>query len=325
MKTHRIALIGIALVGFMSCNDRVEEKLKTVYAAEPRNNDTFSVTSKFGKLTVREGEFSGESTHKPWSSWWYPLNEKTMFEGKNGEAAPLEKYDFFVGKKFDEYSDAASYEAQNIYQANEVAWAGLCHAWAIASVLHPEPSSTKYLAGVKFKVSDQKALLLKSYEVASGISKIMYGSRYNGNRTDDYDDIYPDQFHKLAQHHVIENQKSFLMDYDPRYPVWTVPVYKVKFQIKKIDNSTAQVNAWITFASPHVETFDFVGTKRVVKNYKYLLKGQWKGGVLEVSKGEWIGDSKQDHPDYLISYPDSIARGSRNQHLKAEYIDAILK
>ncbi len=115
------------------------------------------------------------------------------------------------------------------------------------------------------------------------------------------------------------------MDYDPRFPVWTVPVYKVKFQVSKLDETSAKVTAWVTFASPHVETHDFVGTKRVVKGYKYILKGNWKNGVLNVTDGEWIEESKHDHPDYLISFPSSIQRGSLNDQIKPEIVDTILK
>lgn len=328
MKAMRMITIGIAAVAFGACNGEVKEKLKKVKVYEiqdGRKADTYKVTEKYGALTVREGEYVGESATKPWSSWWYPINEKSLFYNSDGGASTLEKYDFYAEKRLNEASEAALFEERNIYQPNEVGWAGLCHAWAIASVLHPEPTATKYLSGVKWTVADQKALLLKSYEKAEGISDIMYGERYNGDRSNDYDDIYPDQFHKLIQDHLVEKKKPFLMDYDPRSPVWTVPGYRVKFMVEKRDATTAVVSAWVTFASPHVDDHNFVGTKRVVKNYKYELKGKWSNGVLHVNDGEWLGDSKDDHPDYLISFPDTIQRGSRNQHIKTSIVDSIVK
>ena len=265
-----------------------------------------------------------EST-TPWSTWWYPLNEKTLFKNPNGGPSTLEKYDYFANTKFGESVQAAKLEEQELYRPNEAGWAGLCHAWAIAAVLHPEPKSEKELGGVRWTVADQKALLLKTYGQAKGIADIMYGGRYTGSRGDDYDDIYPDQFHKLVQHHLVERQKPFLMDYDPKQAVWTVPAYRVKFITEKVDANTARVSAWVTFASPHVEDLNHVGTRRVVKNYKYLLKGKWRGQTLHVESGEWIEESKDDHPDYLISFPDSIGRGSRNPEVKTEIVDSILK
>ncbi|MCO4754671.1 MAG: hypothetical protein KC478_09310 [Bacteriovoracaceae bacterium] len=325
MKVKNVIGMGLAVFAFTACNEKVEQKLKTVYEQEQRNKETFTATDKYGPLKVRVGEFVGESKIKPWSSWWYPLSEKTLFYKPRGGASPLEKYDYYAGKKFNSVFEAALVEERDLYRANEVGWAGLCHAWAIASVLHPEPNKTKTVNGVKFTVGDQKALLLKTYEKATGISDIMIGHRFNGDRKDDYDDIYPDQFHKLVQNHLVENQTPFLMDYDPRFPVWTVPVYKVKFQISKIDESSAKVAAWVTFASPHVDDMSFVGTKRVMKGYHYILKGSWSNGSLNVTDGEWIEESKHDHPDYLISFPNTIERGSFNDQIKPEIVDTILK
>lgn len=330
MKATKLIGAGIAALALAGCNSaEVEEKLKTVYREAPataaRDSGTFKVTDKFGALKVREGEITGESKNTPWSAWWYPLNEKTLFYNNSGSASPLEKYDFFAQKTTGNLVESAVFEQRNIFQPNEVAWAGLCHAWAIASVLHPEPKETKHLGGVKWSVGDQKALLLKTYEAAQGISDIMFGERYNGDRNDDYDDIYPDQFHRLLQHHLVENQKPALMDYDARSPVWTVPIYKVKFIIEKSDAETARVSAWVTFASPHVDDLDFVGTKRVVKNYTYILKGEWRGSEFLAKGGEWTEDSKTDHPDYLMSFPDSLKRGSRNTELNVEIVDSILR
>ncbi|MBC74556.1 MAG: hypothetical protein CME64_00920 [Halobacteriovoraceae bacterium] len=326
MKLIKTLCFTVSVSMLIACNQQVEDSVKTVYKNQPHNprsKNTFLVTEKYGALTVKEGVFSGESKIRPWSAWWYPINETTLFRNSDSQST-LEKLDYYSKMLFEQYTQAARFEEQKLYRPNEVGWAGLCHAWAIASVLHPEPTVEKLLGGVRLSTGDQKALLLKSYEKATGIANIMYGERYTGSRGDDYDDIYPDQFHRLVQHHVIENKKPFLMDYDPRHPVWTVPAYKVKFIIEKNDETSALVSAWITFASPHVDV-QFVGTKRIVKGYKYLLKGNWSNGVLTVKSGEWIEESKNDHPDYLISFPDSIERGSRNPEIKTEIVDSIVK
>ncbi len=325
MEIRRFVGIGVAAVAFAACNESVEERINTVYEEEGRKRETFSATDKYGPLKVKVGEFVGESKVKPWSAWWYPLNERTLFYKTTGGSSPLEKYDYYSGRMFNVFSEAARYEEQELYRPNEVGWAGLCHAWAIASVLHPEPKEAKTIGGVKWSVGDQKALLLKTYEKAGGIAEIMIGDRFNGDRNDDYDDIYPDQFHKLVQNHLVENSTPFLMDYDPRFPVWTVPVYKVKFLIEKLNNTSAKVRAYITFASPHVNDHNYVGTKRVVKTYDYILTGQWANGTLNVTDGEWIEASKNDHPDYLIAFPSSIERGSLNKEINYEIVDSILK
>lgn len=327
MKVLKALGLILGVYFLAACNQEVEDKVKTVYEQIPsggRSDKTFLVTDKYGPLQVRVGEYLGEAATTPWSSWWYPLNDKTLFKNPNGGPSTLEKYDYYASVRFNEDTRAAQFEEQELYRPGEVNWAGLCHAWAIAAVLHPEPAVERSFGGVKWTVADQKALLLKSYERATGIAEIMYGGRYTGSRDDDYDDIYPDQFHKLAQNHLMENKRPFLMDYDARQPVWTVPVYKVRFFIEKRDEESALVSAWVTFASAQVKDLNFVGTKRVVKNYKYILKGKWSNGALNVKSGEWIEESSADHPDYLISFPDSIKRGSNNTEIKTSIVDSIV-
>lgn len=319
--------IALSMLTFTACNEEVKEKIQMLEYPNGarRSAKSYEVTKKYGPLTIREGEYSGEAKMTPWSTWWYPLNEKTLFQGTDNRLSTLEKYDHYAANVFGERAQAAKIEEQEIYKPSEVGWAGLCHAWAIAAVLHPEPKREKQAGGLNWSIADQKALLLKSYETATGISQIMYGGRYTGAREDDYDDIYPDQFHKLAQDHLIEKKKPFLLDYEARHPVWTVPAYKIKFIIKKQDEESALVSAWLSFASPHVKDLNFVGIKRIVKNYTYMLYGKWKNGVMAVNDGKWIEASKDDHPDYVISYPDSIQRGSNNTELKMTIIDSILK
>ena len=282
------------------------------------------VTEKFGELKVKEGDHTGQSKITPWSSWWFPTKDKFMFAHTDrSKLAPLEKYDLYNERTSGQLTQAAIYEEKNIYDEREVNWAGLCHAWAVASVLHQEPRFIISRRDIDFSVADQKALLLKSYENVSGLE--IYGHRFDGGPNDVYEDVYPDQFHRLAQHYLFEKKLPFLMDYDPSFPVWTVPVYKIKFTITKTDESSAFVRAWVEFASPFVENPNFVGTKKSVKMYEYNLYGTWVNGELIVNGSEWINASSYDHPDFLIGYPSNVKRGSLNKELKVEQIDEIIK
>jgi len=282
------------------------------------------VTNSFGELKVSEGDFTGTSKITPWSSWWFPTKDKYLFSNQdNTKLAPLEKYDLFLEKTTGSAALSAQYEENEIYDEREVNWAGLCHAWAVASVLHQEPKFTVSRQNIDFSVGDQKALLLKSYENVSGLE--IYGHRFDGGPNDEYEDIYPDQFHRFSQYFLFEKKLPILMDYDPSFPVWTVPVYKIKFNIKKIDESTASVKAWVEIASPFVESPNFVGTKKSVKLYEYNLFGTWSNGELYVTGSEWINASTFDHPDFLIAYPSKVKRGSLNKQLKVEKIDEIVR
>lgn len=313
-----LSMLIMASCGKSSSNDQDGAYLSGQSSA--RTSETNSITNEFGSLSVREGSFTYEASTKPWSSWWFPLRERFMFDRAEIDA-PLVKYDEYVTRKYDIKSEAAHFEETELYDSGQVPWAGLCHAWAVASVLHKEPNKVIVKNKIVFGIADQKALLLKSYESVSNLK--IYGNRYNGSHGDNFNDIYPDQFHRFAQIHLLDQKKPFLMDYDPSYPVWTVPVYKVKFDITRETQNSVLVRAWATYASPHVSP-EFVGTREIVKSYTYRLFGQWQGDSFSVVDSEWIEDSLYDHPDYVIAFPGDVKKGSYNTQLKTELIDELL-
>ncbi len=303
--------------GFETTPDNIGEDTNTT------PDEYSAVTKEFGALTVREGEFSGTTEIIPWSSWWFPTKDKYLFESANSRVlAPLQKYDAYVENKYGTNPDAALFEEMEIYDPSEVNWAGLCHAWAIASVLHVEPAFEQARRGMTLSVADQKALMLKSYENVKNLK--IYGSRYNGVFNDNFSDVYPEQFHRFAQVFLFERNLPFLMDFDPSFPVWTVPVYNIKFIIVKESETSVHVKVWATTASSFVEDPNFVGTKKSVKYYEYKLYGTWQGLDLNVTGSEWVNDSLYDHPDFLIAYPENVTRASLNSNLEISKIDEII-
>lgn len=334
MKSLLTLIMISTLVALSGCNNKDDKNADggggssvtrvVVNGNSTVRNDLFNgATKEHGTLSVREGQFTGESKIVPWSSWWFPANRRYLFDRSNEDTlAPLQKYDLYADRAHNADARSAEYEETNIFNPSEVAWAGLCHSWAVASVLHPEPISNFSTKGVSFTTGDQKALLLKSYENVSELK--IYGQRFDGNRLDEYDDVFPDQFHRIVQVYLFEQKLPFLMDYDPSFSVWTVPVYITKFIIKKDGENSAFVQAWVTMASPFVDSPEFVGTKRIVKLYEYRLIGNWINGELKVASGEWLNDSRFDHPDYLIGYPKTAKRASLNKQLNSEFIDEIV-
>jgi hypothetical protein len=327
-------LLLTALMTLCSCKENAEIKEKIIYRDVADTNvaainttepvvELTPLTKEFGALVVREGEFTGTSKIVPWSSWWYPTKSKTLFENENpNELAPLQKYDRYVLESKGHDPESALFEKMEIYNPSEVNWAGLCHAWSVASVLHNEPKIDIIKNGMTFNIADQKSLILKSYENAEGLK--FYGSRNNGGYDDDFNDVYPDQFHRFSQVFLFEKHLPFLMDYDPSFPVWSVPVYNIKFKIVKEDEHSAHVKAWVTIASPLVDNINFTGTKKSVKYYEYKLFGKWVGVDLLVTSSKWVNDSIYDHPDFLVAYPQNIKRSSLNTKLEISQIDEIL-
>ena len=321
-----IMTIVILFIAF-ACNSKNNQTVvdKIIYRDINKINEKYQqVTKEFGPLFVQEGEFKGKSKIIPWSSWWYPAKDKYLFENIDPKKlAPLQKYDLYIKRTYGENPGAAFFEETEIYDPSEVNWAGLCHAWAVASVLHPEPRNKIIHQKVTFSVADQKALLLKSYEDVSDLK--YFGDRYDGGFDDEFDDIYPEQFHRFAQVFLFEKKLPFIMDYDPSYPVWTVPVFEIKFKIDKIDQNTAHVQAWVTTASSFVEDPNFLGTKKSVKYYEYELFGSWLGPNFLVTDSQWVNDAIYDHPDFLIAYPDHVKRASRNKKLEITKIDELIQ
>ena len=310
-------------ISFTSCELDGETKTKTEYVEvqpESRTQNTRSVTSQYGELKINAGSETLSSHITPWSGWWYPLRERELFYNPNGDS-PLEKYDNYVNNRYNKSSDARYYEETMIYNEREATWSGLCHAWAVASVLYKEPKTGTSMHGVDFTVGDKKALLIKSYENVN-LKPIIFGERNDGGDHDPMD-IYPDQFHRFVTKWLGEEKKPFLMDYDPSYPVWTVPVYNVKFDIKEESPTVMNVVAWVTLASPHVRDRNYVGTKHSVKKYTYNLIGEYNGNTFKVTDGEWTEGSITDHPDYVIAYPENVERSTFNKELNLEVIDEI--
>lgn len=284
--------------------------------------------TEFPALKVMEGQFTYESDKTPWSAWWYPYQNKEFTSiNRNDGYSILQKLDLYASAFHRQNIQSHTTELNAINSSMYDSWSGLCHAWAVASILHPEPKYNRLFklrySDLVFSIADQKALLAKSYEGVAGLK--MYGTRFNGEFDDRYEDINPAKFHLLLEHHLKNLKKPFLMDYDPSYPVWTVPAYKATTTIKTINRTTVKVITWLTYASSFVESQSFIGTMPVSKRYEYELVGSFSGNQFTVKDGSWTGESRRDHPDYILLYPENITRKSYNKYIHGTMIDNITK
>ncbi|MRG93897.1 hypothetical protein [Polyangium spumosum] len=272
---------------------------------------------------VEKGERTAEVSRKPWSSWWYPLWEDTLFQGKNEELSTLEKYDAWAAKFANTRTAAAAYERKELYQPRAASWSGLCDAWALASILEPEPTRSVKHGEITFTVADQKALLLKTYEKVPPLKLV--GSRFDGEWDDVYEDVLPHELHGIIETELIGRKRAFIIDNDAGPEVWNEPAWKVITRIERDadDEEVAHVRTWLFLASPHVEDKDFVGMIEDTREYTYDLQGKWQGERFGVSSSAWTDRSQWDHPDYAIVVPDRIPRGSHNPHIRAQFVDRI--
>ncbi len=272
---------------------------------------------------VEAGERTAEASKKPWSSWWYPLWQDTLFQGKNGEPSTLEKYDTWSARFGGQRTSAAAYERTELYQPRAASWSGLCDAWALASILEPEPTRNVQHGEMSFTVGDQKALLLKTYEKVPSLSLV--GSRFDGEWDDVYEDMLPHDLHRTIDSELVGKRKAFLIDEDAGPEVWNQPAWKAIVRIEKDGQNAGvvHVRTWLFLASPHVEDRDFVGTVEDSREYTYDLEGKWQGERFGVSSSKWTDRSQWDHPDYAIIIPDRVQRGSHNPQIRPELVDRI--
>ncbi len=273
---------------------------------------------------INAGERTAEAEKKPWSSWWYPHWQDTLFEGKNEERATLEKYDAFAAM-LNRPTTAAEYERTKLYDPRAVSWSGLCDAWAIASIMEPEPTQSIRRGNTIFRVGDLKALILKTYEKIPSLTNI--GSRFNGEWDDEYADVSPDQLHHVIETELIAKHRAFIIDEDAGPEVWNEPAWKVTTRVEHVEGQPhiARVRTWLFLASPHVEDRDFVGTVNDSREYTYDLEGDWEGERFHVRGGRWTDRSQWDHPDYAIILPERIQRGSFNPQIDPAVVDLILQ
>ncbi|TKC98116.1 hypothetical protein [Polyangium fumosum] len=321
-RVHPAALLLMLFATVAGCGDDAPEEDDDVEISVEEVTERRGSTRK--NLVISEGEFSAEATSKPWSSWWFPTVDDFLFTETNGELSPLQKYDLYSSTIQHKTTNAAAYERNKLYDARADSWSGLCFAWALASIMEPEPNKPMVHGSLRFKVGDLKALLLKTYEAVTDTPTL--GDRNDGAWNDNYADILPHTFHRALVAELFMKRRPFIIDRDAGHEVWNLPVYKA---ITKITRDTrardvVHVRTVLFVATPDVKTYDYVGTEVTTREYTYDLYGVWEGRRLVVRGGAWTGNSRADHPDFVVLRPDTVTRASFNPQIDVATVDAIL-
>ena len=209
-------------------------------------------------------------------------------------------------------------------------WWGICHAWAPAAVMEPEPIHTVTHNGQEFTPSDVKALMMIAYDSTSAI---MLGGRCNdkeverdenGRATDDEcQDVNAGAFHVVITNMLGRYHRAFDEDRTYDYQVWNQPIRS--YEVTELNNNltAAQANQvlgisgdaypynadarsfaevrmnvrYITESSPSEEpTLPIIDRYTRTDRYHYVLELDGSGNVIG---GEWAGSSQSNHPDFL--------------------------
>lgn len=296
--------------------------------ARPDGPPFSTAVTKYGKAIVSPGEFKAEASYKPWSSWWYPKYDRGIFDNSintDGKSS-LARYDDYTKLLNMNIGSSRDFEEKNVYDPTASKWSGLCHAWALAAIMEKEPSIPVKKNGITFRVQDLKALLIKTYEASN--PKEVYGQRNNADWDSVYEDIYPEQFHRVLQAELFEKKTPFIIDFDAGFQVWNVPVYSALLRISKDeqDPNLMHVKLNIDVVSPFVEDPNFTGMQTISMFYTYDLYGTWdSSGQFIVEYGVWTGRSRRDHPDFITVKPQEVERLSHNEFIKSNVVDEILK
>ncbi|DAZ97477.1 TPA: hypothetical protein N0F65_009960 [Lagenidium giganteum] len=332
------------------------QRLETHFGAKMERN--------FGVLSGNEYK-SAEFSPVPWPSSYWPIYQDGInYQWKSGEKSPSEKYAEAYGLDVTTFTERISRNNGVLSQSSRrecssnadcsnlgdgsvcgrrrgeskgyciPGWFGICHAWAPAAIMEPEPRCAVRKGSVKFEPFDIKALLTQIYDGAN-VGTVFTGARFNGpdnapNNKDQYGrfrdaarrDIGAGFFHIAMTNIMGRFKKSFVVDVTAGSEVWNQPVRKyevldmylvdtaqVAREIYKTDrypfnNAMKQLAyvrtkfSWIVEAGENGPLVSTGAVDQYTKSaeYTYLLELDGKQNIIG---GEWLWDSNDEHPDFL--------------------------
>jgi hypothetical protein len=279
----------------------------------------------------------GSSSIVPYAGGWYPqVSGGTHVVNDSGSGlSPLAKYDtaFNAGKNL-----AANWEYTNhridSTHAN-AKWAGHCNGFSAASQRHAEPQQSVKRGNVTFTPKDIKALLAESHmnvkylflggnrcELDESATLPAPINRPARTKLDACDDMNPGTFHIALTNWIGHMKHPVIMDVSAKEQVWNFPVYQYAFNYSDITreqaveavtgskNDNYPFNSASKFVSVGIRVYyaAALGSEALMSDIADLEKRRQTRVyyyVLELSDqdeiigGEWVGDSQQNHPDFM--------------------------
>jgi hypothetical protein len=256
---------------------------------------TFSQLPEDGKVT------------RIWSGDWWPLSQKGTAARRYDNLSPIEKYDRATGG-----NQATQWELNSAAPYANSNWAGHCNGLAAAGMMNEQPIRSVIFNNVKFAIEDIKALLVESWQgsgriVGDRCSNSPSYDRYGRIKESECRDTNPATFHLALANFLGFSGKSFAADIDPGVAVWNYPIINYKVENKRWLSKTEAISMLqdqnSVIYTYNIEATDFVYIKTSVtfinfdpKYYEYILEIDVHGKILD---GEWLGTSKQNHPDFI--------------------------
>lgn len=330
---------GLALVVFVSAcaqpqTTRNMSQPTEAINAENSPNLIFSGTQELESHYFKLPRQGSKST---WvSESWNYKDEGIAGVKRQGDLSPSEKYD----KVFNQGTQATDWERINHgtnHGTRPVAdWWGHCNGAAASVVLAREPKKSVVVDGVTFSPWDIKALMAEAFYNAKttlvGLrcneTGVLYRDPNGRVLSGPCRDLNAGSFHVVVTNLLGTLGKHPIVDLDSSNQVWNAPITSYKISDRTLQAREANKLISDNVVSSDEYAFNPAAIK-LVKVYletKYIYHGE-KSRVFEyiveldstdrIIGGEWIGDSKKRHPDF-VWYPESPA--SANPHINVDRV-----
>lgn len=231
-------------------------------------------------------------------------------------------------------------------------WWGVCHAWAPAAIMEPEPIDPVEHNGQTFYPSDIKSLMMINYDSTQAL---MLGGRCNARDVDrdengraidpDCQDVNAGAFHVVITNMLGRLRRAFDEDRTYDYQVWNQPIRGYDITSQEEGLSAADAMAALGLSddtySPNADAVSFAEVRmntyyiteahpseypRIPQidrytrtdRYHYILELNAEG---EIIGGEWGPSSQSNHPDFLWL---PTNHGSYFQHITYENVRMLL-
>lgn len=266
-----------------------------------------------------------------------------IMEGKTDSLSPSEKYDHLLRLSESELTSSQWSDGQKYFtrRGRVESWMGLCHGWAPASMMMPEPKKKLTAGGMTIFPSDIKGLATLLWARGTFPTRFIGGRCNTQNPPVDRNgrpsgqdclDNNPGSWHMVVVNQLGISRRPFIMDASYDYQVWNHPVYSYEYVYfnpktkteSKFDEASEKPGSWdkrknlrsgdtrsivgvkmfVTYATenePSIE--EDQPSESSMATYEYDLELNQNG---EIVGGEW---HSQGHPDFLwVPEPDSFPR-----------------
>jgi len=319
MKLKTLSLIVFLL---FSCGEPSHSNLNEAITTA---NDPLRIPGAGNTLEYSFGNLPEHGfVDRLWTGWWWPMSEGGTASRRFG-ISPMKKYDWAVE------SDTESWELRDSRRFAHIAWAGHCNGIVAAGIMHEEPRKSVHYRGVTFRPWDIKALLAEMWQGSGWIigekcaRKNPKRDQHGRIKEQECRDINPGTFHLAITNYLGLFGKSLILDMDNSNQVWNYAISEYRIFNVQWMTRTEAAAAMHDDGTPYTYNADatdlvligmslrYVGMNNPVA-YEYLLELNMKGEILG---GEWYGESKSNHPDFLWRPKDSKAN---NPHLDKDII-----